>query len=303
MNITLRCRGSKREQARPPICAAGRRAHRRAGCRGDQSNAALNARVRPNRQHSYRCRGSCSCRRLPSRRAPPRRATSASFSVSWASWASTTSPSNAPSSLSRVDAVERKPCAQWSPPGQYRSLCPRRRVRCVVGHWHAIVIGRPADRGSSSLDQRFRRRSRAKRNRVDPRSRPARGKCLARHKILPRPRDIMLGRSRREFESKPSSIPVGAIGEPGTAWARLLPWSLLFYFCQLLPRASPCWYFCWYRQPLTMKTNSKSNGYRIGLLPARGTTLFLSAKGHDSRCTAAPGGKAEVTRTPSNRRE
>lgn len=68
MNITLRCRGSKREQARPPICAAGRRAHRRAGCRGDQSNAALNARVRPNRQHSYRCRGSCSCRPQPSRR-------------------------------------------------------------------------------------------------------------------------------------------------------------------------------------------------------------------------------------------
>ena len=115
---------------------------------------------------------------------------------------------------------------------------PQRLVQCVVGHWHAIVIGRPADRGSSSLDQRFRRRSRAKRNRVDPRSRPARGKCLARHKILPRPRDIMLGRSRREFESKPGSIPVGAIGEPGTAWARLLPWSLLFYFCQLLPRVT-----------------------------------------------------------------
>src|SRR5258708_13343174 len=28
----------------------------------------------------------------------------------------TTSPSNAPSSLRRVDAVERKPCAQWAPP-------------------------------------------------------------------------------------------------------------------------------------------------------------------------------------------
>ena len=117
MNITLRCRGSKREQARPPICAARRRAHRRAGCRGDQSNAALNARVRPNRQHSYRCRGSCSCRPCQAGAAPPRRATGAFFSVSWASWASTTSPSNAPSSLSRVDAVERKPCAQWSPPG------------------------------------------------------------------------------------------------------------------------------------------------------------------------------------------
>ena len=56
MNITLRCRGSKREQARPPICAAGR-ARRRAGCRCDQSNAALIAPVRPNRQHSYRCPG------------------------------------------------------------------------------------------------------------------------------------------------------------------------------------------------------------------------------------------------------
>jgi hypothetical protein len=29
MNITLRCRGSKREQARPPICAARWRPHRR----------------------------------------------------------------------------------------------------------------------------------------------------------------------------------------------------------------------------------------------------------------------------------
>jgi hypothetical protein len=46
----------------------------------------------------------------------------------------------------------------------------------------------------------------------------------------------MLGRSRRAFDSKPGSIPGGALGEPGTAWARLLPQSLLFYFCQLLPR-------------------------------------------------------------------
>jgi hypothetical protein len=117
MNITLPCRGSKREQARPPICAARRRAHRRAGCRGDQTNAALNARVRPNRQHGYRCRGSCSCRPCQAGAAPPRRAAGAFFFVLWGSWASTTSPSNAPSSLSRVDAVERKPCAQWSPPG------------------------------------------------------------------------------------------------------------------------------------------------------------------------------------------
>jgi hypothetical protein len=117
MNITLRCRGSKREQARPPIRAARRQAHRRAGCRGDQTNAALNARVRPNRPHDYRCRGSCSCRPCQAGDALPRRAAGAFFSVSWASWASTTSPSNAPSSLSRVDAVERKPCAQLSPPG------------------------------------------------------------------------------------------------------------------------------------------------------------------------------------------
>jgi hypothetical protein len=48
--------------------------------------------------------------------------------------------------IERRRAVEWKPCAQWSPPGQYRSPCPQRRVRCVVGHWHAIVIGRPADR-------------------------------------------------------------------------------------------------------------------------------------------------------------
>jgi hypothetical protein len=117
MNITLRCRGSKREQARPPICAARRRAHRRAGSRGDQTNTALNARVRPNRPHGYRCRGSCSCRPCQASAARSRRAAGAFFSVSWASWASTTSPSNAPSSLSRVDAVEWKPCAQWSPPG------------------------------------------------------------------------------------------------------------------------------------------------------------------------------------------
>jgi hypothetical protein len=39
-----------------------------------------------------------------------------------------------------------------------------------------------------------------------------------------------------EFETEPGSIPVGAIVETRTAWACLLPRSLLFYFCQLLPR-------------------------------------------------------------------
>jgi len=116
MNITLPFRGSKREQARPPICAARRRA-RRAGCRGDQTNAPLNARVRSNRRHGYRYPGSCACRPCQAGAAPPRRAAGDFFSVSWASWASTMLLSNAPSSLSKVDAVERKPCAQWSPPG------------------------------------------------------------------------------------------------------------------------------------------------------------------------------------------
>jgi len=46
----------------------------------------------------------------------------------------------------------------------------------------------------------------------------------------------MLGRSRRDFESEAGSIPVGVIVEIGTAWACLLPWSLLFYFCQLMAR-------------------------------------------------------------------
>jgi hypothetical protein len=46
----------------------------------------------------------------------------------------------------------------------------------------------------------------------------------------------MLGRPRREFDSEPGSIPVGAIVETGTVWACQLPWSLLFYFCQLMAR-------------------------------------------------------------------
>jgi hypothetical protein len=37
-------------------------------------------------------------------------------------------------------------------------------------------------------------------------------------KTFPRSRDIMFGRSRREFESEPGSIPVGVIVETGTAW-------------------------------------------------------------------------------------
>ena len=36
--------------------------------------------------------------------------------------------------------------------------------------------------------------------------------------------------------SEPGSIPVGAIVETGTAWGVPIPGSLLFYFCQLIPR-------------------------------------------------------------------
>ncbi len=143
MNITLRCRGSKREQARPPICAARRRAHRSRRLSG-RSHQCCSKGVRPNRPHGYRCRGSCSCRPCQAGAALPRRAAGAFFSVSWASWASTTSPSNAPSSLNRVDAVERKPCAQWSPPGPVSQPMIRSALFSVL-----TDIGTP-----SSLDVR-----------------------------------------------------------------------------------------------------------------------------------------------------
>lgn len=145
MNITRRCRGAKREQARPPICAARRRTHRRAGCRSNQTNAGLIACVGPNRPRGYRCSGTVLVGPCQAGAAPPRRA-AAFFSVSWASWASTISASNAPSSLSWVDAVERKPCAQWSQPGPLSQPMIRSAFQCVVGHWHAVVIKRPADR-------------------------------------------------------------------------------------------------------------------------------------------------------------
>ena len=55
-------------------------------------------------------------------------------------------------------------------------------------------------------------------------------------KILPCPRVIMLGRSRRDFGSEPGSISVGRLWRPERHGACLLPWSFLFYFCQLIPR-------------------------------------------------------------------
>lgn len=120
MNITLPCRGSKREQARPPICAARRRALRRAGCRDDQTNAALT--------HAFGPIG--------------RTAIDAADLVLVALAKLAPHHLVAPPALflrvvgdlgfhyiaverallvEQVDAVERKPCAQWSPPGQYRS--------------------------------------------------------------------------------------------------------------------------------------------------------------------------------------
>jgi hypothetical protein len=74
MNITLRCQGSKRERARPPISEARRRAPCRVGCRGDATNATLNARTRPNRPQGYRYREACSCRPCQASASPPRRA-------------------------------------------------------------------------------------------------------------------------------------------------------------------------------------------------------------------------------------
>lgn len=204
MNITLRCRGSKREQARPPICAAGRQAHRRAGCRGDQCNAASNARVRPNRQHSYRCRGSC--RPLPRRRR-------------------TTSSRHQRYFLSVVGelgfhyiAVERALLVeQWAtrssgsraPNGRRRgSIAVRARspAFCVL-----LDIGRPSSlevqhRGSAPHDQRIWCRSRAQAI-EPPRSRP----------------------SHRHFDSSPGSIPVATL-KTGTAWCQpCCRGSLLFF--------------------------------------------------------------------------
>jgi hypothetical protein len=67
------------------------------------------------------------------------------------------------------------------------------RFKIFIWIGHAIVIGRPTDRVWASRDQCFRRQSSAKRKQGDPRSRPA----------------------RRDFESEPGSIPVGAIWHRG----------------------------------------------------------------------------------------
>lgn len=106
----------------------------------DQTNAALNARVLPNRPHGDRCRGSRSCPPCQTGAAPTRRAAGTFFPPCRGRVGlSNTSRSNTPSSLSRGDAGERKPCAQWSSPGPVSqpgapcSVCCRTLAR--HRHW------------------------------------------------------------------------------------------------------------------------------------------------------------------------
>jgi hypothetical protein len=112
---------------------------------------------------------------------------------------------------------------------------------------------------------RSARRSPAKRNRIDLRSRSARRKSLA-----------------RLFRLRAGSIPVGVIVETGTAWGRAGCWGPAVLFLEAQYRSLSCWYFCWYRQLSTMKTTSNSNCYGIRRLSARGTNLrgFAAGAGH-----------------------
>jgi hypothetical protein len=85
------------------------------------------------------------------------------------------------------------------------------------------------------------------------------------------PRDILLGRCRRNFESEPGSIPIERLWRPARHEACLLPWSLPIYFCRLIPRVIVLVFpLVW--QPSTMKITSNSNGYGTVRLPAMGTT-------------------------------
>jgi hypothetical protein len=113
---------------------------------------------------------------------------------------------------------------------------------------------------------RSARRSPAKRNRVDLRSRSARRKCLAR-----------LFRLSAGFDSGR-----GNYGDRnGMGACRLLGACCFILASQY--RSLSCWYFCWYRQLSTMKTTSNSNCYGIRRLSARGTIQNSSAN-HSGRC-------------------
>jgi hypothetical protein len=235
MNITPHCRGSKRGQAtRPPIYAARRRAHRRAGCRDDQTNAALNARVRPNRPHGYRCRGSCSCRPCQAGAAPSRRAAAAFFL-------------RVVGELGfRYIAVERALLVEQGKCGRAEAVRAVVIARAsIAAHVYSALFSVLSDIGTpSSLDFHRSRISLARpalsasvsrqANRVDPRSRPARG--LARHRGAQ-----WMGAhdktppvsSQYNVWSIPPGLRVragfvsgwGAILETGMAWACLMPGS------------------------------------------------------------------------------
>ncbi|VIO73106.1 hypothetical protein CI1B_47090 [Bradyrhizobium ivorense] len=131
----------------------------------------------------------------------------------------------------------------------------RRRSR------YSTSLAHPAARGSASRGQ-----SRAKRNRIDPRSRPPRGKCLARdcgHTGWGTHDKRLAGissPSRVRFRSGRLSRPEGHWGMPAAG--------VFIGKC----RASSCWYLCWYRQQSTTKLVSNSKGYGSRQLSARGTT-------------------------------
>jgi len=76
---------------------------------------------------------------------------------------------------------------------------------------------------------------------------------------------------RREFESEPGSIPVGAIVETRTHGAWPAAVEPLFYFCQLLPRVILL-LFRWYRPAIDNENYFQIQMVMVlGRLPARGT--------------------------------
>ena len=116
--------------------------------------------------------------------------------------------------LRSVAAVERKPCAQWSPPGPVSQSMSRSALS---------DIGAPPSSG-------VQREVRVSLGVVGYNGR------RMHDKILFCPRDIKLCRYRRELE--PGSIPVGTIVETRRHGPGVLPRRLLFYFCVPTPRVT-----------------------------------------------------------------
>ena len=115
-------------------------------------------------------------------------------------------------SLNGVGAVEWKPCAQWSLPGQHpqpmsaapRSVCFRKGHAIVIGRHHITDQRRTISTLGSGLEPKQR----------SPPKIQASG---------------ISSQSRVRFRS-------GALWRPERHGACLLPWSLLLYFCQLMAR-------------------------------------------------------------------